>query len=80
MTILSIDTWDSPAQIRRWLEQNPHDMEILLDDGYAEKAAVNSFPTTWFLDRAGRLQYWLNGYRVDLVEEDSWIIEELKRR
>jgi hypothetical protein len=54
-------------------------LRILVDDGYAEDAGVSSFPTTWFLDRAGRLQYRINGNTGDLVEEDSWLIEELKK-
>ena len=81
VAILSIDTWDPPAKLKHYLEKNPTGMRVLLDDGYAERIGLSSFPTTWFLDRAGVLQYRLTGGRPEeLVEEHGWIIEALKGR
>jgi len=80
VVIVSIDTWDPPGQLKHWLEKNPRDMLIVLDDGYAERIGLSTFPTTWLLDRAGRLQYRFTGDIENLVEEHSWLIEELKKR
>jgi hypothetical protein len=81
VAIVSIDTWDPPQQLKHWLEKNPQDMRILLDDGYAQNIHLSTFPTTWFLDRAGVLRYRLTGGSPEnLVEEHSWLIEELKKR
>jgi hypothetical protein len=80
VAIVSIDTYDPPGQLKHWLEKNPHDMRIVLDDGYADRNGLSTFPTTWLLDRGGRLQYRFTGDSENLVEEHSWLIEELKKR
>ena len=81
VAILSIDTWDPPAKLKHWLEKNPTEMLVLLDDGYADRIGLGTFPTTWFLDRAGVLKYRLTGGDPEnLIEEHSWIIDELKNR
>ena len=80
VAILTVNAWDSRPKLDTWLSRNPHDLRILLDDGYVTDTRVESFPTTWFLDRTGRLAYILVGNEGNLVEEDSWLIEDLKRR
>jgi hypothetical protein len=51
---------------------------VLRDDGYNTESGVSVFPTTWFLNREGKIIYKQFGYTSELVEEFSWRIEELK--
>jgi hypothetical protein len=51
---------------------------VLIDDGYLAKAGVFAFPTTWFLDREGRIAFDVEGWTKELVEEFSWRIEALR--
>jgi thiol-disulfide isomerase/thioredoxin len=81
VAILSIDAWDPMPKLQKWMQENAVSVPVLFDDSYInQKAKVDTFPTTWFLDRQGLLNYAFSGNETDLVEEDSWLIEDLKSR
>jgi thiol-disulfide isomerase/thioredoxin len=78
--ILTIAGDGNRDDLKKWLAENGHDLPMLLDEGYAHRAGVDSWPTTWFVDREGRIAFVRNGGRAHLVEEASWRIKDLKRR
>ena len=51
-----------------------------MDDGYVQTAGVNAFPTTWFVDGDGYIQFVKLGGGSDshLEEEFAWRVEALR--
>ncbi len=61
------------------MKERGFNFTVLLDDGYVnQQAKVTAFPTTWFLDREGRIVFKKIGWTKYLVEEFSWRIEALR--
>ncbi|HEU5181142.1 MAG TPA: redoxin domain-containing protein, partial [Candidatus Polarisedimenticolia bacterium] len=79
VAIVAIDTFDPAPKLEKWLKRNGITVPVLLESDYVDKAKIESYPTTWFLNRQGLLSYARIGDAEDLIEENSWIIEELKR-
>ena len=80
VVVLSIDTYDALPILQKWIREKAYTFPVLLDDGLVYDARVESFPTTWFLDRRGRIAYIQIGSDQNLVEEFGWRIEDLKHR
>ena len=40
-----------------FMVENEYDFTVLVDDRYVQKAGVNAFPTTWFVDGDGYIQF-----------------------
>ena len=76
--ILSINNDKDSQDVTDWLRDRGFTFTTLLDDGYVRSSKVRSFPTTWFLDREGRIVYLQKGYTPNLLEEFSWRIDSLK--
>lgn len=79
VAIVSVDTFDSVPALEKFLKKNALTLPVLLEDDYVDRAKIDSYPTAWFLDRKGFLRYSASG-SGNLVEEYSWLIEDLKRR
>ena len=69
-----------PRSRKKWIREKGYTFPVLVDDGYVGDQRVGSFPTTWLVDRRGRLCYEMHGENSTLMDEYSWLIEELKRR
>lgn len=79
VVILTINNDQNPADVPKWMQKHKYDFNVLFDDGFvSNKANINSFPTTWFLDKDGRLAFVKIGWTQKLEEEFSWRIEALK--
>jgi thiol-disulfide isomerase/thioredoxin/Flp pilus assembly protein TadD len=79
VAILTLDTNDSNLdEVRSWIQKKSFTFPVMVDDGYVEKNNVTSFPTTWFIDRTGRIRFVKVGWSEQLVEEFSWRIEALR--
>jgi thiol-disulfide isomerase/thioredoxin len=79
VSILTINSGDNPDEVPPWMEEKGFTFPVLFDDGYVNSAAgINLFPTTWFLDRQGRLAFEKEGWSQELIEEFTWRIEALK--
>ena len=63
-----------------FMVDNEYDFTVLVDDGYVQKAGVNAFPTTWFVDGDGYIQFVKRGGGSDshLEEEFAWRVEALR--
>jgi hypothetical protein len=44
-----------------------------------DSQGVDAFPTTWFLDRSGRIVFAKRGWSESLAEEFGWRVEALRR-
>jgi tetratricopeptide (TPR) repeat protein len=66
------------AALKDWLQRHQYDMPVLVDAGYAGRAGVQAYPTTWFLDRSGRIAFIKVGWSEELAEEFGWRVDILK--
>lgn len=80
VAILSINNDQNPADVPKWMQTNKYNFNVLLDDGYLNKAGINAFPTTWFIDKDGRIAFVKVGWTQKLTEEFSWRIEALRTK
>ncbi len=54
---ITINNDENLQELREWMRRNRYDIPVLVDGGYASRARVHDYPTTWFLDRAGRIAF-----------------------
>ncbi len=79
VVVLSINNDSNPDDVPPWMTEKGYDFRVLLDDGYVSSVAeVTAFPTSWFLDRQGRIVYEKVGWSEKLLEEFTWRLEDLK--
>jgi hypothetical protein len=50
----------------------------LVDDDYVDRLPVHVYPTTWFVDRAGRVAFIREGLKEDLAEDFNWRLDVLR--
>lgn len=77
VVFLSIDNDPDPEKVQTWVARNGITYPVLLDDGYVSEVGVHAFPTTWFLDRGGRIVYEHRGASGVVLEEFTWRVEDL---
>lgn len=78
VAILAIDNDSDADYTRAWMQKHNYTFNVLMDNGYVSKIGINAFPTTWFIDKEGRIAFVKTGWSEKLVEEFSWRIEALK--
>ena len=78
--VISISNDKSRDEVDKYMAENEYDFTVLMDDGYVQKAGVNGWPTTWFVDGDGYIQFVQKGGSSDshLEEEFAWIVEALR--
>ena len=76
--VFSISNDESNEIIEDYLAKNNFDFSVLVDAGYADRAGVTAWPTTWFVDREGRVRFVKIGTALRLNEEFSWRVEALR--
>ena len=78
--MISISNDKSRDVLDRFIVENEYDFTVLVDDGYVQTAGVNAFPTTWFVDGDGYIQFVKLGGGSDshLEEEFAWRVEALR--
>ena len=79
VAVLTINNDGDAAGVRKWMAEKNYDFAVLLDDGFVRRTEIHGFPTTWFLDRTGRIAFEKQGWTKRLLEEFSWRIEDLKK-
>lgn len=77
VAIVTINNDPNVETPRKWMASKKYAFPVLLNDGYADRH-VRSYPTTWFLDKEGRIAFELVGATHKLVEEFSWRIDALR--
>ena len=78
--VISISNDKSRDVLDRFMVESEYDFTVLVDDGYVQKAGVNGWPTTWFVDGDGYIQFVKMGGSSDshLEEEFAWRVEALR--
>jgi thiol-disulfide isomerase/thioredoxin len=76
--LLTINNDEDPDEVREWMAEREYDFTVLLDDGYVMESGVRVWPTTWFIDREGRIVFEQVGASAALLEEFTWRVEALK--
>jgi thiol-disulfide isomerase/thioredoxin/predicted Zn-dependent protease len=80
VVVLTVNNDGNPDQVRKWMRSKKYDFPVLLDNGFAQKAKVLAWPTTWFIDPQGRMAFKKEGWTEHLLEEFSWRIDALTAR
>ena len=79
VTILTISNDKDLEELRDWMAKRKFTIPTLFDDGYVGKIAqIRAFPTTWFIDRDGKVQFSAIGNTGALVEEWTWRLEAMR--
>jgi thiol-disulfide isomerase/thioredoxin/predicted Zn-dependent protease len=78
VVILTINNDGNASMVQNWMKEKRYDFTVLLEDGYNSRVGIRSYPTTWFIDKEGRIAYIKRSYSSSLVEEFSLRIEDLK--
>ena len=79
--VISISNDKSRDEVDRFMVENEYDFTVLMDDGYVQKADINGWPTTWFVDGNGYIQFTQRGSKGSdshLEEEFAWRVEALR--
>jgi thiol-disulfide isomerase/thioredoxin len=79
VSIFTISNDKDLAELREWMAKRKLTIPTLFDDGFVAKTAqIHVFPTTWFIDRDGKVQFTAVGNTGALVEEWSWRLDATK--
>ena len=78
VAVISISNDRTNDVIEEYLAKNDFDFTVLVDDDYVTRAGVSAWPTTWFVDREGYIQFVKIGTATKLDEEFSWRVEALR--
>ncbi|MGH7617550.1 MAG: redoxin domain-containing protein [Gemmatimonadaceae bacterium] len=79
VTILTISNDKDLDALRDWMAKRKLTIPTLFDDGYVGTTAqIHVFPTTWFIDRDGKVQFSAIGNTGSLVEEWTWRLEAMR--
>lgn len=79
VAVITIDSLEELETIKKFMTGKKYDFPVLLSGDYFSAVPVNIFPTTWFVDKQGKIAYTKTGYSKNLLEEFDWRIEELKK-
>ena len=78
VVFLTIANDANPQTTRDFMKQRKFTFPALLDDGFVAKVNNTTFPTTWFVDRDGKIVYSHVGASDVVVEEFLWRIDLLR--
>ena len=79
VAIFTISNDKDLAELRDWMGKRKLTLPTLFDDGYVGKIAeIHAFPTTWFIDNQGKIQFSAVGNTGSLVDEWTWRLEATK--
>lgn len=79
VAVLSLHLGNEAGEVAAWMRQQGLEFPVLMENGYAERAGISGWPTTWFLDQEGRLRFTTRGSGLirNLREEFDWRLEAL---
>lgn len=71
LVILAINEDESPDAMRRFLKEHPVSFAVVHDAGHklVELAAVDSMPTSFLVDRQGKIRHLHNGFHGDKTKQ-----------
>ncbi len=75
---LTINSLEDATLVKKFVADKKFVLPLLLSENYTVNNAVFSLPTTWFIDKQGKIAYSKSGYSSDgIFEEFGWRIDEL---
>ncbi len=75
---LTINSLEDAALVKKFVADKKFVLPLLLSENYTVNNAVFSLPTTWFIDKQGKIAYSKSGYSsAGIFEEFGWRIDEL---
>ena len=77
IAIVTIDSGDGTGILKSFLAGNKYTFPVLLESEYFPKSEVTAYPTTWFIDREGKIAFTKVGRTIDLENEFEWRIQAL---
>ena len=77
VSIITINRLEDVKTIKDFMTKEKYDFEVIMSQNYLESANINVFPTTWFVNKEGKIIYTQLGYSKNLTEEFEWRIEAL---
>lgn len=78
--IITIDNDPNTDELRSWMDKKKYTFTTLIDDGYTKRSGIRGYPTTWFIDPAGRVVFTKVGWSENLLEEFGWRIEMIQAK
>lgn len=79
VVILTINDGDNLETVKKFMTDKKYDFAVLRNEKYLKSVGVNIYPTTWFINREGKISYVKIGASDKLLEEFDWRIQELKK-
>jgi len=80
VVILTINNDNNTEKVKLWMKTNRYNFNVLLEaNSFNSEAQIRSYPTTWFIDKQGRIAFMKKSYTKELLDEFSWRIDELKK-
>ncbi|MBZ5715935.1 TlpA disulfide reductase family protein [Nannocystis pusilla] len=77
LVILSVHALETREVVEAWMAEHGHRFAVAMADGWCHTAKVWSFPSTWFIDRQGRIAYETGGM-PDLPLEFAWRVAAMR--
>ncbi len=82
VAVLTIDQGDKLEDVKKFMTERKLTIPVLMNDSYLDKTPQFSkggaFPTTFFIDKNGKVAFVKTGNSGNLVEEFSWRVDILK--
>ncbi len=81
VTILTISNDKDLKELQDWMAKRKLTIPTLSDrgnPGYTGTTGISAWPTTWFIDRAGNIQFTAMGNSGALLEEWSWRLDAMR--
>jgi hypothetical protein len=68
---------DTQEEVREWMAERDYTYQVLWDAGYNDETDLRGYPTTWFIDPQGNIQFSVLGTTLRLLDEFSWMVEAM---
>jgi thiol-disulfide isomerase/thioredoxin len=69
---------DDLKNVQKFMTEKKYDFPVMMGENYFAQVGINVFPTTWFIDKTGKISYIKISSSPKLLEEFSWRIESLR--
>ena len=79
LEILAVNTGDPRSRVPAYVEKNEMTFPVVLDDGATDLYEVMVFPTSYVLDRSGRIRYIAEGHNPRTAQDLRLIVDHLLR-
>lgn len=78
VVVLTVNAMDPTKEyLRKWLDQRGYDFPVLWAGGYTREVGVRGYPTTWVVDREGRIVFNVVGGTDHFAQEFGWRVDAL---